>query len=178
MDAALYNIPSINSHTALLICDVQKGFVQDSMAHLPDAARHLQKLYPCVIATRFYNEPGSPFRRWSKWGRFAKESDDFSLAFEPLESTHVLDKAGYSCVTPAFLSLLDKYHIDTVHIMGADTNMCVFITASDLFQGGRFRPVVLLPYCASHSGAEYHEAAIKLLEKSVGAAQLWQGGET
>lgn len=167
------SLPPIDERTALLICDVQTGFITTSFQQIPERIERLQKYYPLVIATRFYNEEHSAFRHLMKWDRFAKGGAETSLAFSPLDKAIILDKPHYSCVSVDFLAHLEKHNIETVHIVGCDTNMCIFISAVDLFETNFYRPVVLAPYCASHSGKNYHESALPLLEKAVGGAQIW-----
>ena len=50
---------------------------------------------------------------------------------------------------------------------GVDTDACVMATAG-LFDAG-FETFVVSDGCASSGGQEYHEAAIKILERNIGA---------
>lgn len=167
------NLPPINDKTALLIIDVQQVFLNEYTNHLPAEVTLLQSRYKTVIATRFYNENASAFRTLMDWHRFSRGTAETELAFEVAPHAKVIDKATYSAVTPACLRELESNQIETVHLCGCDTNMCVTQSAVDLFETNKYRPVILVPYCASHSGAEYHDYALKLLEKSVGQEQIW-----
>ena len=114
-----------DSNTALLIVDVQVGFINDATRHILPKVEALQKRYKHVYATRFINADGSPYRRLLGWHRFYTDSDDVPLAFEPVDGVVVLDKYVYTCVTPAFLQDLRDNGIEEVAICGIDTDACV-----------------------------------------------------
>ena len=160
-----------NPRSALLIVDVQVGFVNDATRHILPKVEALQKQYAHVYATRFINAEGSPYRRLLDWHRFYESSDDVPLAFEPADGVVVIDKQVYTCVTPSFLEDLHSKGIEEVAICGIDTDACVSACAVDLFENG-FRPVLLSEACASHAGAEYHEAAIRILTRLIGKNQI------
>ena len=52
----------MSSEQALLVVDVQVGFITDATAHIPAAVERLQGKYERVYATRFINAPASPYR--------------------------------------------------------------------------------------------------------------------
>ena len=156
---------------ALLIVDVQVGFVNDATRHVVPKVEALQKRYAHVYATRFINAEGSPYRRLLDWHRFYAGSDDVPLAFEPAENVVIIDKNIYTCITPAFLEDLRSKGIEEVAICGTDTDACVSACAVDLFENG-IRPVLLSDACASHAGAEFHEAALRILARLIGRKQI------
>ena len=160
-----------NPRSALLIVDVQVGFVNDATRHILPKVEALQKQYAHVYATRFINAEGSPYRRLLGWHRFYESSDDVPLAFDPVDGVTVIDKHVYTCVTPAFLDDLHSKGIEEVAICGIDTDACVSACAVDLFEKG-FRPILLSQACASHAGAEYHEAALRILARLIGKSQI------
>ena len=112
-----------------------------------------------------------PYRRLLGWHRFYESSEDVPLAFRPVDGVTVIDKNVYTCVTPAFLDELRSKGIGEVAICGIDTDACVATCAVDLFENG-FRPILLSEACASHAGAEYHEAAIRILTRLIGKKQI------
>ena len=160
-----------DSNKALLIVDVQVGFVNDATRHIVPKVEELQKKYAHVYATRFINAEGSPYRRLLDWHRFYQSSADVTLAFDPVDNVTVIDKHVYTCVTPAFIEDLRGKGIEEVAICGIDTDACVSACAVDLFENG-FRPVLLSEACASHAGAEYHEAALRILKRLIGERQI------
>jgi len=157
--------------TALLIVDVQKGFLNETTKHIPSLVEELisSQNYSLICATRFINHNNSPFVKWMGWKRFLKtETNDIELAFSCPNSVHIFDKTTYSSLTPHLLEILQEQDIDKIYLCGMDTNMCVFMTASNIFEHGIYEPFVLSKYCSSHSGEEFHEAGLMLLEKAIG----------
>ena len=161
----------MHAHTALLIVDVQHGFINPATAHIPPRVQALQHDYPLVIVTRFVNLPDSNYRRLIHWHRFAPGSSDIALSFVPRPDSVILDKPRYTCVDETFLAILDTHAIEEVHVCGINTDICVTKCAVDLFEAGR-TPVVLAGYCASHAGSDFHEAALRILARFIGHDQI------
>lgn len=156
---------------ALLIVDVQKGFVNKKTAHIPALVEKLQYQYDVVFATRFFNLPDSPYRTLIGWNRLTPGTEDVELAFPIREDALILDKTIYSCVTDSFLASLEEKGIDEVDICGIDTDICVTKCAVDLFEKG-IKPVVMKDYCATHAGEDLQEAALIILERYIGKNQV------
>lgn len=158
---------------ALLIVDVQRGFINDATRHVVPIVERLQQDYDHVYATRFLNRAGSPYRRFMDWNQFGEDSADVALAFRPARDTVVIDKPIYTCVDASFLRDLREKGIDEVSVCGIDTDVCVSICAVGLFENG-MRPVVLAKACASHAGVEYHEMALKIMRRLIGSRQIME----
>ncbi len=160
-----------NSHRALLIVDVQVGFINEATRHILPKVEALQKRYQHVYATRFVNKEGSPYRKLLDWHRFGERSADVALAFQPSDGAVIIDKSIYTCVDAGFLEDLRNKGVDEVAICGIDTDACVSACAVDLFENG-IKPVLLSDACASHAGAEFHEAALRILGRLIGKRQI------
>ena len=159
------------SRRALLIVDVQNGFINDATQHIVSKVEKLQNEYEHVYATRFVNPKTSPYRELLGWERFGEGSADVPLAFRPVEGVEVFDKSVYTSASEDFLRKLRDKGIDEVFVCGISTDACVSATAVDLFENG-IRPVVLAGACASHGGMEYHEAALRILRRLIGKEQV------
>lgn len=157
--------------TCLMIIDVQKGFINEWTAAIPSKAAALQGEYDHVIATRFVNPDGSPFRRLIHWQRMAPGSAESELAFAPRPDAWVYDKTVYSALTEALGTFLAERHVTRIEICGIATDNCVLKTAVDLFETG-YEPVVLANACASHGGPECHECGLRLLRRFIGCDQV------
>ncbi len=157
--------------TALLIIDVQHGFINAATRHLPAKVADLQDEYDRVIATQFFNPPGSQFRKLMGWQRFAPGSADMQLAFTPRDDAALIEKSVYTCVTPDFLATLARERLGEIHIAGIATDNCVLKCAVDLFEAG-LRPVVLADFCASHAGPDHHQWGLAIIERFIGADQV------
>lgn len=164
----------MQKNIGLLIIDVQKGFINEHTQHIPELVSSLQSdsRYKSVFASQFINAKDSPYRRWMSWQRFSEGSEDSELAFQVSHNTMIVKKEGYSSVTDELLEEMYHCNLNEIHICGLDTNMCVFITATKLFEENICKPVILKNYCASHSGTSYHDAGIKLLGKAIGEDQI------
>lgn len=156
---------------ALLIVDVQKGFVNSKTKHIPPLVEKLQNNYSLVIATRFINLPDSPYRRLIKWSRLAPETDEIELAFKPKKDVVVIDKYIYSCINDSFMSLLKEHDIDAVDICGLDTDICVMKCAVDLFERN-MTPFVLKDYCATIADSSVQESVWVILARYIGKSQI------
>lgn len=156
---------------ALLIVDVQNGFVNEKTKHIPIRVEKLQYNYDLVIATRFINLPDSPFRRLIKWDHLSPDTDEIELAFKPKEGVVVIDKYIYSCIDEPFLRLLKDKGIEAVDICGIDTDICVTKCAVDLFERN-ITPYVLKDYCATHADADVQESALIILARYIGKTQI------
>lgn len=154
---------------ALIVVDVQAGFINAATRDVPRRVAALQHDYPTVIATRFINPEGSAHRRLIGWDRFAPASADVALAFAPAPHVRVIDKTTYSCLTAECRDLLAGH--EDVHLCGIATDNCVLASAIALFEAG-WRPVVLAGACASHAGRDYHDWGIRILKRLIGAAQV------
>lgn len=156
---------------ALLIVDVQNGFVNEKTKHIPMLVEKLQYSYDLVIATRFINLPDSPFRRLIKWDHLSPDTDEIEFAFKPKEGVVVIDKYIYSCIDEPFLRLLKDKGIEAVDICGIDTDICVTKCAVDLFERN-ITPYVLKDYCATHADADVQESALIILARYIGKTQI------
>ena len=156
---------------ALLIVDVQNGFVNEKTKHVPMLVEKLQYDYDLVIATRFINLPDSLYRKLIKWEHLSPGTDEVELAFKPKEDTVIIDKYIYSCIDEHFMLLLKENGIDAVDICGIDTDICVTKCAVDLFERN-ITPYVLKDYCATHADADIQEAALVILARYIGKPQI------
>jgi nicotinamidase-related amidase len=159
------------TRAALLIVDVQNGFVNPNTAHIPKLVEQLQHDYANVFASQFYNEDGSFYRTLIKWDRLQKDTPDFDLAFDLRPGGERIEKPIYTCVTRDFLATLRHRSISEVHLCGIETDICVTKCAVDLFENGVV-PFVLKDYCASKSGPDAHDWALATLARYIGRDQI------
>ncbi len=86
--------------------------------------------------------------------------------------TVVVDKFTYSPFVDTKLEdTLLEMGVDEVLVFGMDTDVCVLTTAVDLFDRG-FHPVVVTDLSMSHAGHQYHDAAIAILPRYIGAKNV------
>ncbi len=159
--------------SALLIVDVQKGFINEHTKKLPALIEKLQYDYEHVFILKFIN-PGynSRFVKVLKWDKVMKDSEDAELAFKPKEKSTIIEKTTYSCIDDKFLKKLYKIGIKEVHICGINTDVCVLANALALFDTDNITPIVLSKYCATTHGEKRQNETLKVIAHSIGEDQI------
>lgn len=153
------------SRNALLIVDVQKEFLTDSTK---DRVPRIQQLvetggYDYCILTYYKNTPQSPLYHRLHWYDGMDACTDSLLIHPPAGLlTVVEEKTTYALPCKDLFDLVGLCsHIDLV---GFDTDACVMAAAVNLFDAG-YDFDVLGEYCASTNGRDYHEAAMKIINR-------------
>lgn len=153
------------SKNALLIVDVQKEFLTDSTR---DRVPKIQKLtetggYDYCILTYYKNSPQSASYNRLHWYDGMDACADSLLIHPPAGLlTVVEEKTTYSLPHKDLPALVG--HCSHIDIVGFDTDACVMAAAVNLFDEG-YDFDVLGEYCASTNGHDYHEAAMKIINK-------------
>lgn len=164
--------------TALLVIDVQQGFVNRHSRDVVPAVVRLVEGWRAagapVVMSRFHNEPGSPYEVITGWTKL-RTADEQALAAElaPFvdNTTTIVDKNQSSVFTPEGAQLIRKSGWSDLVFCGIDTDACVYDSATAAYQSG-YRPWIVTDACASTGGAQYHEAALLLAARNIGAEQL------
>ncbi len=165
----------------LIMVDVQNGFVKNSYS---DAVLNRivdllsRNLFDSVIATKYVNEKGSIISRFMGWNALCTEQEQ-ALRPEIAKFAHrVLEKDIYSSMTDEMYEALKEANDGTlpeyVFVLGFDTECCVAMTATELFESD-IRPFVLTEYCGSHDGDVYHNAGLVSMEHLIGPDFLVSG---
>jgi nicotinamidase-related amidase len=158
---------------AIIIIDVQNGFINPSTAHIPAKIKSLLDAvaFEHRIFTQFFNPPGSPYEKLIQWTRL-RTNEEIAIVPEltPYPSV-VFQKPIYSCVSQDFLRYAKAQQIHQFYLAGIDTDCCVLKSAVDLFENG-FKPMVLADCCMSSGGQLAHEAALTILPRFIGIAQV------
>lgn len=168
---------------ALIVVDVQNGFVTDSSAHvvpiITTLVRRWQDVDGDVIFTRYYNYPGSPFERLIGWHGLHKSPDTELVSdlipFTQHPRAHVIDKRVYTAFTDEGRQLLAEQGFTDLFICGIATDGCILKTTLDAFELG-YTPWVLADAVASNATSappdEVHSAALLIIPRLVGAGQV------
>ena len=160
-----------SSEDAIVVVDMQKGFITEHSQHLSAAiAAFLEsKEFQHRIFTRFHN-PGKDgfYEKHLNWLRLQEPSETDIVPELATYPSLVIDKSTYSGFSTGELEAhIQENNITKVYVCGSDTNVCVTSMAGELFDR-RIDPIVISDLCASHSGTDYHEAALKNLTKWIG----------
>ncbi|MZE76778.1 isochorismatase family cysteine hydrolase [Streptomyces xinghaiensis] len=164
--------------TALIVIDVQQGFVnRHSRGTLPAIVRLVEGWRAAggpMVFTRFHNELGSPYETITGWTRL-RTAEEQALVEELAPFTDsavtVIDKARSSVFTPEGAQLIRDQGWSDLVLCGIDTDACVYDSAIAAYQSG-YRPWIVTDACASTGGPEYHDAALLLAARNLGADQL------
>lgn len=157
-----------NEPQALVVIDVQQGFISDDTKQCLPYIHELihQKKFDVVIATRFYNPENSPFRRFIRWERLSTPEEIALDEVVEKKSDFIIDKSTYGAGDKIANILVEK-NINKVTLVGIDTDVCVLHNAAYLFDHG-FEVTVDTKGCATNGGEEAQKAAYLLLRRTLG----------
>lgn len=158
-------IPLTHRKKALLIVDVQSGFIVDRTRYvLPNIKKLIQKwAYDCIIYSISYNQEGSVWCNQIGWCEFPQETDILEEIKEvlPKDNTYKVMKLTRSIfkADTNIVEILDQHDITEVHICGFTTYDCVYASAqeaSDLW----YFTFVIEEACEARSTLSTHQKAI------------------
>lgn len=112
--------------------------------------------------------PGAGFVRQATKCIEGSPYAEFMPLVEPVPHEPVVVKKRYSGFYATDLEvILRSFGVDTVFIVGVNTNNCCLHTAFDA-HARDFRVLLLEDACGSMNGQAYHEAAVKQVEAAIG----------
>ncbi|HEY4004917.1 MAG TPA: isochorismatase family cysteine hydrolase [Pseudonocardia sp.] len=163
--------------SALLVVDVQNGFVTDETRHVVPSIVELVKRWHTIggrtIYSRYFNYEGSAFERLMCW-RGLYSPPDTDLTPELVDSAQqatVIDKVTYSSLTREMSGLVMREGLTDLVICGIDTDLCVLKTVLDVFEHG-LTPWIVTDASASTGGRPAHNAGLVVIGRAVGEQQL------
>lgn len=170
----MYEELIIEPHSGLLVIDYQEGFITENTKHIVDPLNcflmNRNQEFDLVIGTKFINPADSNFRSLIHWDKLTNEPETCLLDSVNDVASVIVEKGTYSAAVEVSKILLEK-ELNRVYVVGVDTDVCVLHTAAGLFDLG-FTPIVLASLCATNGGDEAQTAAIPLLGRTVGTAQV------
>lgn len=168
---------AIADNAALVLVDVQNGFIGESTKHIPSLIgsfiRQRSKDFACIVATRFLNYPNSPYIRLIGWSDLMKPPRTDLIDEVRDVPDIVLDKHTY-CNAEDIAVQLRKRGVTIVYLAGVDTDVCVLQNAAGLFDRG-FEVYVLYDLCATNAGSAVHNAMLTPLCRTIGGRQVIRG---
>lgn len=163
--------------TALVVIDVQNGFVTDNSRHVVPVIADLVDRWTAsgrpVVFTRYLNHPESMFHTLMRWTKLTHppETDIADELQDAASRAIVVDKTIYTLFNDEGRALVkDKGWTDLV-FCGIDTESCVLKSAVDAFEAG-VRPWILTDASASHSDQAGHDAGLLVARRFIGSSQL------
>lgn len=157
----------------LFVIDVQNGFVSDKTRMVLPKIKQLMSCFDdgIIIATQFINTENSGFTDIMHWERLKTTPEIDLIPFVKEKATYIIRKPTYSACTDDVMQLLLNNTVTEAYLAGIDTDCCVLSTAISLFERN-IKPIVLEQYCASNGGDISHQAAITVLERTIGLKQI------
>jgi nicotinamidase-related amidase len=165
--------------TALVVIDVQNGFVTDNSRHVVPVIAELTRRWLAagkpLVFTRYLNYPGSMFESLMNWTKLSgPPATDIVLELQEAASratVTVLDKKGYTFLNDQGRALVEENGWTDLVYCGIDTESCVLKSAVDTFEAG-IRPWILTDASASHSDQAGHDAGLLVARRFIGSSQL------
>lgn len=159
------HIPHPERRQALILVDIQEGFLNDKNRWIiPNIQKVIQEGdYDLIVEAIFHADKGSLWDKQTNWTfPLSPTIPDIKklLNGNSIQVTKTTKSAFKG--DKDLVKLFKERSIEEVHIVGLDTNDCIFATAQESFDLGFFTYV--LEECTEASeGAEYREAALKIL---------------
>lgn len=166
------------SKSALVVVDVQNGFITDHSRHVVPVIVELVERWKAsgrdIVFTRYINYDNSPFERIIKWSKL-KHSPEIDIIddLQPLTGSpaSVVDKRVYTLFAGDGEELVRARGWTDLYICGIDTEVCVLKAAVDAFERD-ITPWLISDASASHAGLETHRAGLLVATKMIGARQV------
>ncbi len=159
---------------ALLIIDIQHGFICNGVEEILPSLVELVQKWPCedLYYLKYKNYPGSSFTRYLDWHEFMTSEQASIVPEVYVEGSAVYNHYGYAPPEDLMVELNNKY--ENIGICGVDTDACVMAAVFALWDA-EIRPFVLAEYCASSGGSQFHRAALDLMLRQFGTGSVIQG---
>ncbi len=157
--------------SALVVIDVQNYFVNDETKDLPAKIAEFIETgkFDYVLFTQFVNNENSNFVKLLDWRKcFSSPDIDIHRTLAKFSNTeNTFKKTAYSIFKSyGFTDFLKKHDISKLFLCGIDTDSCVLASSYDAFDLG-YEIKVVKNLCKSHSGEDYDNAAVKIIDKSI-----------
>jgi nicotinamidase-related amidase len=163
----------------LLVVDLQNGFMNDFTRHIPGTITRLieRDAFDRLLFTRFVNKPDGPYPKMLGWSGVEQppDTDIVSAMDRFLTEENVFAKDGTAGIPSSLRDLLSELAVETMTLVGVDTDMCVLKTAMDIFDMG-IEPIIETDCCASTAGLQAHLAGLSVLARNIGANHLRHSG--
>lgn len=162
----------MSSRSALVLVDVQHGFVDERTRRVLDPIRTLLgRRWGLVVATQFTNMPGSLYRSELDWHDMSSGTHgQQTLGWIDDAADVVVTKSGYSAAA-SLMPELSAVGITEATLAGVDTDACVLATAFGLWDAG-IRVCIEASACASGGGLELHNSALNIARQVFGPTSV------
>jgi nicotinamidase-related amidase len=162
-------IPNPSRKRALMIIDIQPGFIQKAHSHIISNTVRLitEGDYELVICAEFRAHGGSLWEQQMNWKiTYAPTPKEITDILDPKKTIHIIKSVCSVFVAKPYLAAeLRKHDIEEVHIIGYDINDCVLTNANHAFDLGFFA-YVIEEASESSEGDALRDAALVILREN------------
>lgn len=165
----------------LLVIDLQKGFIREGVnSYVEDRISKLcdTKAFDCVVTSIYKNYEGSPISRLMGWNKLMTKAEQEVCEGFKDKYDYSFTKTTYSAYCDELIGILKSQNggelPEAVFLAGVDTECCVLMTATELFEAG-IRPILLADYCGAAGGVETHNAGLRSMESLIGTNNMYYG---
>lgn len=154
---------------ALVIIDMQKGFINDKTAHLPNLILDYANThhFDHILGTAYINNENTACYIFEKWYKCMEGSEEAEIVPElkPIIGK-VFNKGKYSCWNEEFRQYVQDNNIDELYFVGISTACCVLHSAFDAYDDLQ-ECYVISDLCGSMRGESSHQPALQLLRECI-----------
>jgi len=157
---------------AILVIDVQNGFMKASNAYLVRNINRLLAKHPfgAVFCTQFVNTNSTLFAQSLNWHAM-QAPPATNIAITIPSNAVVFQKSSYG-LTAQHLEQLLNLNVSQIYLCGTDIDACVLAIAFQLFDAG-IQPMFIIDCCdTSSTSLTLKESATSILKRSFGAQSI------
>ena len=154
-------------NSLLLVIDLQNSFINENTKNVPNNISNLiiKNKFNYIAFTKFVNDIHSQFYKILGY-KGCINAFDRRIVIDT-KNNKIFEKRIYTAFNQELVQFIKANNISIIYLCGIDTDACVLKTAIDLFENN-YNVKVIEDCSMSHSGKEFHEYAIKMLEKLIG----------
>ena len=154
---------------ALIIIDMQKGFINENTEHLIDKIEEfaIKGNFHYIIGTRYINSELTACYKFEGWKDCMLGSEESHIVTKLSRiCDEVVDKNKYSCWNEDFKDILKEEEIDQLVFVGVNTGCCVLASVLNAYDDV-YDVVVIKDLCGSTNGLDAHIRGLQVLEDCI-----------
>lgn len=154
---------------ALVIIDVQNGFINENTANIPDSILNYvnSNHFDTIITTAYVNNKNTACYIFEHWKECMEGTEDAKVVKQLSDISDItFNKSKYSFWNKEFIEYIRSNNIDRLYLCGVNTGCCVLHSAFDAYNDLQ-DIVVVEDLCGSSNGQSSHNAGIQVLQECI-----------
>jgi nicotinamidase-related amidase len=155
--------------TALVIIDMQKGFINSHTKHLPKKIADFidNNEFDEIIGTQYINHPNTACYKFEGWKGCMDWSDEVDIVPELADKIQtIFKKDTYSCWNNPFERYIRFQEFDKLYFVGVNIGCCVLASVFDAYNSLQ-DCAVISDLCGTTSGVVSYNAALQVLRENI-----------